>query len=141
MNSSKTLFSLLFLVCCGLGLSASAKSKLNKVYMFGFAASFTDSVVYITDIQSVDSAYLDARTGFLAERSLYSTQLQYFIEKTFGKVNATCAVFYNVSRKKLEKEFLSVRKQYGTDRTVVLKPIGSDEFRFQTEEHHEVDGK
>lgn len=137
MNPSKTLFSLLLFVCCGLGLSASAKSRLNKVYMFGFAASFTDSVVYITDIQAVDSVYLDGKTGFLAERSLYSTQLQSFVEQSYGKSNATCAVFYNVSRKKLEKEFLSVRSRYSADRTLLLKAIGGDEFRFQAETHHE----
>lgn len=135
MNSSKTLFSLLFLLVCGLGLSASAKSKLSKVYVFGFAASFTDSLVYLTDIQQLDSAYVDAKTGFLQERSLYGTQLQYFVEKTYQQPNTTCVVFYNVSRKKLESEYLDIRKKYGQDPNLILKTLGGDGFRFVCEEH------
>ena len=30
--------------------------KTNKVYMFGFSASFKDSVVYVTEIQNVQEA-------------------------------------------------------------------------------------
>ncbi len=137
MNLSKTMFGVLLLAVCGAGLSASAKSKLSRVYMFGFAASFTDSVVYMTDIQPIDSAYLDAKTGFLQERSLYSAQLQYFVEKNYQTSNTTCVVFYHTSRKKLENDFLDVKKRYGKERNMILKPIGGDAFRFQAEEHQE----
>ena len=45
-----------------MSVSLCAKVERTTVYMFGFSASFTDSVAYITDVQQVDSAYIDTKT-------------------------------------------------------------------------------
>ena len=37
-----------------------------KLYAFGFSASFNDSIVYFTDIQEIDSAWINDKTDFLA---------------------------------------------------------------------------
>ena len=56
--------------------SSNAKGyKPAKVYMFGFAASFNDSTVYMTNIQKVDAYLANDRTKFLANREDYSYQL------------------------------------------------------------------
>ncbi len=123
------------LLACVAG--ATAKIKQTSVYMFGFATSLTDSVVYITDIQRVDSAYIDTKTNFLQERALYSLQLQNYIERTYAKPFATCVVFFAEKKSKLEAEFVRVRKRYKADSELLVQPIGGDAFRFVPETHYE----
>lgn len=53
----------------------SEKDHSKPVYAFGISASFTDTVVYFTDIQILDSAKV-SKEGFLAHRELYSYQLK-----------------------------------------------------------------
>ena len=61
----------------GMSLGASAKVKcVPKVYAIGFAASFNDSIVYFTDIQEIDSAWINDKNKFLIGRDNYSYQLK-----------------------------------------------------------------
>lgn len=60
--------------------------KTNKVYMFGFSASFKDSVVYVTEIQNVQEAWIDTKTKFLLGRDQYSAQAQ---ELPYRQVEST----------------------------------------------------
>ena len=64
MKSIKIALTALIL-CSGFALQVSAKQKIEPRYLFGFAASFADSTVYFTDIQKVDSAWIDTKTKFL----------------------------------------------------------------------------
>ena len=114
-----------------------AKVNLTTVYMFGFSASFTDSLAYITDIQQLDSAYIDSKTDFLVDRAVYSDQLQTFIEVMKGVENSTCVVFFHKKRSKLVDEFNKLKKQYAEDRTVVLMSIAGEGFRFQSPKYIE----
>ncbi len=114
-------------------VAAADKPVQRCVYVFGFAASFTDSIAYITDIQALDTAYVH-KNGFLADRSLYSMQLNNFLLTDQHRDNMTCMVFFNAKKSKLEKKFLKVRKKYRADHAVVLSPLGSDVFRFKCEE-------
>lgn len=84
MRFLRYLTAVAFLAC--MALPASAK-MVDKVYVFGLAASFNDSLVYITDIFEVDSAYIeDNRTHFLLNRGDYSYQLRnYFRQKGMGR--------------------------------------------------------
>ena len=109
--------------------------KQMPVYMFGFAASFADSTAYMTDLQAVDAFLLS--NGFLADRSLYSLQFNNYLVAKLRCENMTCAVFFNKSKSKMEKKFQKVRKKYRENEAVVLKPVGVDEFKFQTEEYVE----
>ena len=56
---------------------ATAKPKKQRVYMFGVAQSFTDSVAVMTDLQGVDAYIMP--NGFLADRSLYSLQFNNYL--------------------------------------------------------------
>ena len=53
-----------------------AAGKKTRVYVYGFAASFNDSIVYFTDIQTLDSATIASKSGFLYGRDNYSYQLR-----------------------------------------------------------------
>ncbi len=52
--------------------TAHAKNDPTTAYMFGFASSFSDSTVYMTSVQRVDSVYLTHKKLFLDNRENYS---------------------------------------------------------------------
>ena len=92
-------------------VSGSAKQGTVKhVYIFGFSASFQDSLVYLTEIQDIqDSAWVDSKTKFLMGRDNYSYQLRnYFNEKQ--QPARVCMVFYSLNKKKAEKLYLKVKR-------------------------------
>ena len=74
------------------------KGSHKPVYAFGISASFTDTVVYYTDIQLLDSVHLD-KGGFLPHRELYSYQLKNFLEFEMNLPNRTCMIYFSILRK------------------------------------------
>lgn len=111
----------------------SAKKKaMPKVYLFGFSASFTDSLVYFTDIQAVDSAWIDTRTKFLLGRENYSYQLRDYFRDNQDKPNRTCIVMYGWKRKDAEKQLLKMKNLYtvkGKGKYDV-KYLNENDFKF-----------
>ena len=91
MKKMNLLVALLVVLVCS--AFTPGKKKDKDVYMVGVAASFTDSLVYFTDIQLVDSAYLD-KDGLLPERIQYSTQLKQYLEGQ-GLKRRTCFIYFN----------------------------------------------
>ncbi len=118
-------------VCC-LSASLPAKVERTTVYIFGFSASFTDSVAYITDVQRLDSAYVETKGDFLVDRVVYSDQLQTYLEVVKGMQNSTCAVFFAMKKNKLQGEYDKIMKQYAADGNVVLKTLEPGAFNFQS---------
>ena len=125
---------------------ATAKNVVvPKMYMFGFAASFNDSIVHFTEIQAVDSVWIDSKTKFMAGRENYSYQLRDYLADKAQMPHRTCVVFYNQDRQKLEKEYLKMKRIYTTGKKKVkkkdkdndnvksnneLRTISSAEFKF-----------
>ena len=110
--------------------------NINKVYMYGFGASFNDSTVYFTDIQEVDSAWID-KQGFLYSRDNYSYQLRDDLVK-FNMEHATCVTTWSKTRKELEKKLLYMKKKYSFTNTkkkskfhYLIKDIASSDFKFK----------
>lgn len=124
---------LCFFLLSILAVSAFCKEPKDKntygVYLSGVSASFTDSLVYFTDIQLVDSAALDSK-GLLIGRSLYSMQLKDYLEQHQDGKNRTCFMFFNTKKRKLEKEISKLKQKYQKGNTLVLKDLG-DSFRFE----------
>ncbi|MBR1400546.1 MAG: hypothetical protein IJ604_04325 [Prevotella sp.] len=84
---------------------------MPKIYIFGFSASFNDSIIYFTEIQELDSAWIDDKTNFLLERNNYSYQLRdYLTEK--GQPNRTCVTTYALERKDIEKKYIEMKNLY-----------------------------
>ena len=48
-----------------IAVSMQAKDEMKRIYIFGFASSFNDSIVCFTDVQAVDSAWLNSKNHFL----------------------------------------------------------------------------
>ncbi len=91
------------------------RMPLPKMYMFGFAASFNDSTVYFTDIQEVDSAWIETKTNFLLGREYYSNQLRNYL-KFRQQPNRTCIVMFDKKKSKLEKKYLKLKRLYTTSK-------------------------
>lgn len=92
---------------------ATAKTVMAKeMYVFGFAASFTDSIVHFTDIQRVDSAWTDSKSGFLLGRETYSYQLRSYLANKLNQPNRTCITVFATKRNKIEKKYLKMMRQY-----------------------------
>ena len=124
----------LFAVSVVVGATAKKSKDKNKygVYMAGVSASFTDSLVYFTDIQFLDSAQVDGK-GFLVGRSQYSVQLKDYLETKEGGKNRTCFMFFNVKKNKLQKELQKLKEKYNKGKNMVLKDV-NPEFKFEKAE-------
>ena len=111
-------------------LCISAANKPRTVYMYGFAASFNDSTVYFTEIQQMDSAYIDSKTKFLYGRSDYSGQLRSYLASV-GFKDATCITSFALNRKITEKIYLKLRKKYLQGGHYNIKYIKTSDFKYQ----------
>lgn len=113
-----------------LSLTASAKNKcVPKVYIFGMAASFNDSIVYFTDIQELDSAWINDKNNFLINRSDYSYQLRnYFDSKNIN--HRTCIISYALKRKDIDKKYQKIKNKYVKNGNFDIRYIQNGEFKF-----------
>jgi hypothetical protein len=112
---------------------AQAKKRpVPQIYMFGFSASFNDSIIYITDIQAVDSAWVEEKTNFLQNRNLYSQQLQDYLSASMHP-NRVCIVIYALKREEAEKKYLKMRRLYTSKANAPydVRYLTENEFRFK----------
>lgn len=126
--------SALFLIILALAsLNVSAKKNkaaksLTQCYAFGVASSFLDSLMYITDIQLLDSVEI-SKEGFMVYRSEYSYQLLDHMELKLSKANYIPVVFFNKKKKSLEKQYQKLLQFY-KKRDLEIQNIPSGDFSF-----------
>ena len=125
------------IVALGVNTSVEAKkTKVPKMYIFGMAASFNDTIVHFTNVQELDSAWIDNKNNFLLTRELYSYQLRDFLANSKQMPRRTCIVVANKNRKKLEKKFLKMKKIYTKSKDnkqhYDVRFLDDKEFRFKT---------
>lgn len=129
MRYSKLLCLLMLLI---IAIPSGAKKKGDKkkygVFLVGASASFSDSLVYITDIQFLDSASVSDK-GLLEDRAQYSMQLKDYLEGKKGMKDRTCFMFFSEKKNKLEKQLKKLRAKYEKGGTLTLKTVDSD-FKF-----------
>ena len=127
MTTKKILLSIALILA--VAMNGTAAPKVTKAFIFGFAASFNDSTVYLTDVQEVDSAWITAKSKFLIGRDNYSSQLQEYLHKK-DVLNPTCVTFFALKRKDIEKKYISMRKKYGTGGKFIVKDVYIDQFKY-----------
>lgn len=129
MRYTKLLCLLMLLV---IAIPSVAKKKGDQkkygVFLVGASASFSDSLVYITDIQFLDSASVSDK-GLLEGRVQYSMQLKDYLEGKKGMKDRTCFMFFSEKKNKLEKQLKKLRAKYEKGGTLTLKTVDSD-FKF-----------
>jgi hypothetical protein len=114
----------------------TAKVKVvPRMYMFGFAASFNDTIVHFTEIQAVDSVWYDTKNRFMLGREHYSQQLRNHLADRDMPAR-TSIVFFNKKPKRLQKKYQKMMKLYaGTKKSKShndIRTIGGDEFKFMS---------
>lgn len=129
MRYSKLLCLLMLLI---IAIPSGAKKKGDKkkygVFLVGASASFSDSLVYITDIQFLDSASVSDK-GLLEGRAQYSMQLKDYLEGKKGMTDRTCFMYFSTKMKKLEKEMKKLKAKYEKGGALTLKNVDAD-FKF-----------
>ncbi|MCD8290682.1 MAG: hypothetical protein LUC91_04170 [Prevotella sp.] len=118
-----------FLATCFTEISAKERYVANKAYIFGFATSFTDSTVYITEIQTMDSLWIENKT-FMLDRDNYSYQLKNYLDKQ-GQQHRTCIMFFAVKRKDIDKKYEKIKKKYVTKGHYYISYLRENDFQFQ----------
>lgn len=108
--------------------ASTLENKKNGMYIVGVSASFTDSLIYFTDIQFVDSVNVD-KNKLLPMRSQYSDQLENYLEQVKGMKNRTCFIYFNEKKSKLEKNINKMKDNYQKEGKSILRELG-DEFKF-----------
>jgi hypothetical protein len=126
----KSIRYILLLVVALTALGASAKPiKTNRVYMFGFSASFKDSIIYVTDIQNVPGTWVESKNKFLLVRDEYSRQMKDYLEEKLQQEKRVCVVLYYLKKKKAEKEFLKLMKKY--KKGYEVRYVNEKDFKFE----------
>ena len=126
MKSFKFLVSLfLVLMVC---TASTLEDNKKGMYIVGVSASFTDSLIYFTDVQFVDSVTLNSEK-LLSNRSQYSEQLEDYLKMREGGKNRTCFIYCNKKKASLEKMVKKMKEKYQKDGKSILKETGSD-FKF-----------
>ena len=128
MKKMSMLVALFVVLLCSSFTLGKGKGKNKDVYMAGVSASFSDSLIFFTDIQLVDSVELD-KDKLLPERQQYSTQLKRFLEGQ-GMKNRPCFIYFNTNRKKLEKAIRKMKEEYQEGGRNILRQVDAD-FKFK----------
>ena len=132
----KRLIPIFFILCLVLpgvafakiGNKKETKKKIeNNVYVWGVSLSFSDSLVYFTEIQYIDGAVIEDK--FLPNRHLYSYELKDYMSYEEGKPGRTSFVFFSSKRSKLEKKELKVKKRLVEREGKTVRYLG-DKFKF-----------
>ena len=110
MRMTRNLLAALLLALIA-GINAGAKSKAEKAYLFGMAASFNDSTVYFTEIQPLDTVWLAEKTHFLMGRNEYAAQLREHLAAQ-GENNRTCIVCFDTNLKRLTGKYAKLKAKY-----------------------------
>lgn len=125
MKKSLNIVIAALVLCSGWTLQTTAKSKVAPRYLFGFSASFADSTVYFTDIQKLDSTWIDTKTQFLLGREQYTAQLKrHFNSKKMP--NRTCIVMFGKDLKTAEKKMKKLKDTY------TVKAKGGYDIHYMT---------
>lgn len=135
MKLYKYVIAAAFIVAAIMPTTAATKGVVaEKVYMFGFAASFNDTIVHFTEIQPMDSAWVDSKTGFLLGRSMYSNDLRSYLTEQ-GLPHRTCIVVSDKKLSRLQKRYAKMKKLYESNKKRKnrndIRIIAASDFQFK----------
>lgn len=133
MKQMRSLLALMLLFTLCTGFIGKKNDKEKGVYAFGVAASFSDTLVYYTDIQLLDSVRLD-KNNFLPKRQDYSRQLKEYVQYQLVADNYTTMIYFSENKEKLQKRFDKTLKMYKKDSIFSLHLIPTTDFKFKKPE-------
>ena len=122
---------LIFFLAVFAAVSAvQAKGKEETtVYLLGASFSFSDSVVYFTEIMPVEGAKLDGKTKFLLHRQYYAYELKDYMNFQENMPGRTSVIYFSEKRSKLEKQAAKIKKRLVEKDGKTVRYLG-DKFKF-----------
>ena len=94
------------------GQTSAKRVIVPKMYMFGFAASFNDTIVHFTNVMEVDSVWVEKKHKFLLGRNYYSHQLKDYLATKEQLPQRTCVTVFAKTRAKAEKKLVKMMRLY-----------------------------
>ena len=128
-NTFTVLVLSLALALCSLPAYGDTEMKTKKMYFFGIARNYTDSIACLTDINAIDSVALDNHTHGVANIEIYTDQYIAFLKQQ-GKEGYICATFYSDKYKDIEKIFLKQRKRLERSKGLKIDTTTSTGFKY-----------
>lgn len=126
----KKTLSILFVALFASVASVQAKGDDEKpVYLFGASFSFSDSVVYFTEIMPVEGAKLDKKTKFLLHRQYYAYELKDYMNFQENMPGRTSVIYFSDKLSKLQKQETKIKKRLVEKEGKVVRYLG-DKFKF-----------
>ena len=126
----KAFFIFLFAVLASASASyAKGKDEVKTVYLFGASFSFTDSVVYFTEIMPVEGAKLDEKTKFLLHRQYYAYELKDYMNFQENMPGRVSAIYFSDNLSKLKKQEAKMKKRLVEKEGKTVRYLG-DKFKF-----------
>lgn len=132
----KKIFSIILLMCLvipSLSFAKDGKTKERKkkvqteVYVWGVSLSFSDSVVYFTEIQHIEGAMIEDK--LLPNRHLYAYELKDYMSYEENMPGRTSFIYFSDKRSKLEKKEQKVKKRLVEGGEKTVRYLG-DRFKF-----------
>ena len=126
----KKTLSILFVALFAAVASVQATGDDEKpVYLFGASFSFSDSVVYFTEIMPVEGAKLDKKTKFLLHRQYYAYELKDYMNFQESMPGRTSVIYFSDKLSKLQKQETKIKKRLVEKEGKVVRYLG-DKFKF-----------
>lgn len=127
----KILFILLFVLVAATVVAREKKENKKQkevpVYIWGASISFSDSIVYFTEIQRLDAVVLE--NGFLPHRQYYSYELKDYMNFEENMPGRISVVFFDEKLNKLEKKEQKIKKHLMEKENKIIRYLG-DKFKF-----------
>lgn len=109
----------LMMVVAACTFSMAAK-KPKTVYVMGVSFSFSDSIVYFTEIQKMDSIVFGEKHKFLPDRQHYSYELSDYMAAKENMPGRPSALLYSDKISKLQKQEAKLKKKLLKNKKAVM---------------------
>ncbi len=109
--------------------AAQAQEKGDGVYVMGVSISFSDSIVYFTEVQFMDNVTLEKGTGFLPNRQHYSLELQNYMSQSEQQQSRTSIIIFEKKKSKLQRREQRLKQRLEKRGSLKVRYLG-DKFKF-----------
>ncbi|HZK04088.1 MAG TPA: hypothetical protein VFC94_06770 [Bacteroidaceae bacterium] len=106
----------------------SEKVELRTVHMFATSFSFTDSILFITDIQTVENVEFVNRF-FLLDITQFGVQFKDYLKEAGESSPQVSSLFFSTKLRKVTKQYNSIHKKTEKKKQFIPYKIGN-EFKF-----------
>lgn len=127
----KVLFIFLFVFVASVAVARDKKESKNTkevpVYIMGASMSFSDSIVYFTEIQKLDAVVL--QNGFLPHRQYYAYELKDYMSFEENMPGRISVIYFDEKYNKLVKKEQKIKKRLMEKDGKAVRYLG-DKFKF-----------